>query len=224
MRLIICLLLVLAGGCQRRDPSTANPFRQDDSGFVLLIALDPDLIQRNKNIYEFTNHSIDRYFEDRIGEPNDQLIIAGLSGDRQSLIWQGTPLSLREEFRTPDEFHAMVRARCKPGKDQIHDNLIRALQYVQRHRSVARGRAQSAALFLCDLPSTASPADQQLLDEFVTYIKSGGLVGFYYVSQDAYFHWDNLFRNAGHSWVDIECDAHGRPKLPDFENVRRGFK
>src|SRR6185369_3515131 len=100
-RLILIACLVLLAGCEQRVEQQ-TVFEPDEGEYVLTVVLDLSGSFRqllDEKAWAFLCQVIDRYFEDRIGH-NDKLIIAQLSASERALLWQGTPLELRQEFKS----------------------------------------------------------------------------------------------------------------------------
>lgn len=212
-------------GCAKRDPTVkTGHFEEDDAEFVLLVVLDlsgsfQHLMAEDGVAYDFTLHAIDTYFRGNAGS-NNQLILAQISGTGKSLLWQGTPRNLRQQFPTPKAFRDFLVSRADPAGSLVHDGVAHALRYVTGHRSVAGGKAKSVALILSDMHDTGpdtEQSEQKLMDAFVEYMKHGGGIGLYYVSQDRYFDWQDNFNRSGHSLSVVEMDINGRPRLPILE-------
>src|SRR3977135_2558670 len=108
-RLVIIACAVMFAGCQQRV-ERESVFEPDDGGFVLTVVLDMSSSFRellDDKAWGFLCQLIDRYFEERIGH-NDKLILAQLSNSNRALLWKGTPLELRQEFKSAAEFRKWV--------------------------------------------------------------------------------------------------------------------
>lgn len=222
--IVFCPIFLAVAGCEKRaDQQAAGPFQEDDSSYVLMVVLDlsgsfRELMFDDGAAYQFTTYALDRYFKDRIGT-DDQLILAQLSGEKNTLVWQGTPRQLREQFPTPEKFRRFLQSYAVPGGSVVHDGVSHAVRYLMSHPAVRRGKARSALLVLSDMQDTTGDdgSEDRVLNVLTQYINSGGVAGFYYVGQDEYFTWVDHFTNAGFDTCVVEMDIQGRPKLPVFE-------
>ena len=216
----VLFLSVLIGaivGCERRETADVSPFDQEPSDFVLLIAVDGDYVTDKPKAYELVTRAIDKYFHDRIGG-HDQVIISQLSGNKEPLLWQGTPQHLRQEFPSQESFRSFLASHCDKGS-RINDGIAESLDYVMRTNSVADGKAKTVAMILSDMIDDQPPSkrsDERLMKALIRYAKRGG-IGFYFVNQKRMADIEEKMERAGFRFRTLESDIHGRPPLPNFE-------
>jgi hypothetical protein len=226
--LLLCLVpAVCMPGCTHRNKTTdaMGVIGRDESSFKLMIVMDlsgsfQGLMVDDGHAWRFTMYCVDEYFKSRIGNDNDEIIIAQISGERRSLLWKGTPQRLRQEFSSASKFRDFLRKSASPNGSLVHLGSAHAVKYMTSQKSVQTGQAKSAVLILSDfLDNGPEPetSEQQAMDEFTKYLDMGGQLGLYYIDQDRYFHWRDKFNAAGHDMVPVEVDIQGRPPLPKFE-------
>ena len=131
MKQFIPSLIVLAAvaGCTPRGPVAREEavVLHEERGCVLTILLDlsgsfhEQMIDRGK-AHQFCLAVLDNYFKDRIGE-KDEVVIAQISGTDRALLWQGTPMRLRQDFASPKEFGDFLRARAIPNQSNVLANI-----------------------------------------------------------------------------------------------------
>src|SRR5947209_2637790 len=95
-RLVILAGLLLTVGCtpaqpERGDAPGEPTFNREPYDHVLVLLVDKsgsfrDLMKPGGKGLAFANDAVNHYFRDRAGM-NDHLIVAQLSGNRQSVIW-----------------------------------------------------------------------------------------------------------------------------------------
>ena len=128
---------ILLAGCTKsteQDNAAQVTLGGDDAELIVVIALDlsgsfADLMTRDGKAYEFTMRVVDNYFRNAIGTQN-RIIIAQLSAhDRQALLWDGTPIQLRQDFPSAAEFRTFLLSRSNPAGSRIHDGVADALDY-----------------------------------------------------------------------------------------------
>lgn len=223
--LLVGLVIVAAPGCvPRAERGSESLFPIDESEFVLMLMIDPRVIAegaagRGRQGHELMMRAVDEYFQARIGG-NDKIILAQITGNKHSILWEGTPRALREEFATPEELDQFLQSQVKQQGDFLaHDAIAYGLKYLMRRRSVATGQAMSVMMVLSTMEDTSEDpaAEQRFMDECIKFLEMGGGIGFYFLSQEKYFPLCESFEKAGYPMVPIEADVHGRPGLPNFD-------
>ncbi len=226
MRTALCLTVVLFCGCEPRRQSPADSsstFAHQESQYVLTVLLDMSGSFQHEmtdggKAHRFNMRIIDRYFRERLGS-NDQLIIAQISGDSRSLLWQGTPLQLRKDFPSATAFGEFLRSKTNPQGSLVHDAIASTVDYILADPNVSSGTAKSALFVLSDLADTASSPEskERALQSLAAYGQAGGVVGLYYVDQSLVPEWRTNLRLAGIQESCVEADIVGTPTLPRFE-------
>jgi hypothetical protein len=224
---MVLLCAALLSGCQQRDKSRdqVSSVGRDESNFKLAIVLDlsgsfQHMMLDNGEAWKFTLYCVDAYFKSRIGDEADEVILCQISGEGKSLLWQGSPRRLRQQFPTAQKFRDYLTSKSNPSGSLVHAGVSRALKYVMSQPAVSSGQAKSAVFVLSDFLDNAPDSEateNELMNDFTTYLRTGGQLGLYYIDQDKYFHWREKFNKAGFNMVPVEMDIHGRPPLPNFE-------
>src|SRR3989442_11933800 len=93
--------------------------------------------------YEFTMRVADRYFRNSIGS-NNRLIIAQLSATDRALLWDGTPVQLRQDFPSANEFRQFLLKKSHPAGSRIYDGIADAFEYVLSDQGVASSKTRTA--------------------------------------------------------------------------------
>jgi|GEM_PF-3461272 len=217
------LLLASLAGCERRDSANVSPFQQEPCDYVLTIAIDlsdgfREYMTADGKAYDLILRAIEQYFRDRIGG-HDQIIITGLSGDDEPLLWQGTPQHLRREFPDSNAFRAFLIAHAKPNGCRLNDGIADAIDFTLNTNSVARGKAKTALMILSrmidDQPDQEA-SDARLMKSLTEYAHRG-YIGFYFCSQKRMKDVREKLKKAGIETQTIECGIHGKPPVPSFE-------
>lgn len=219
--LICCLfgaILVFATGCARRDKAAITVFDQEPMKFTLLIAADIDIVKSDPNAYKFVVRALEKYGNDRIGEP-DHVIISQLSGNDRPLLFQGTPQELRRVMPTQQAFRDYLVSRSDPGR-RLSKGLAESFYYLLNSSSVARGGAKPVALVISSMQPAEDedPKDgEQFIEELIRFHRGGGLMSFYFVDQRRWAWVKEQTKKAGIDWVYMEPDPYGNPVLPSFD-------
>lgn len=218
----LCLVLV-ASLCGCRDPNSESAFRQNDE-IDRLVVLVLDLsgsfehkMQKDGIAYKFALDVVDQCFRDSIGS-EDRLILSQISGSSAPILWEGKPLDLRNQFKTPEEFWTFLKTKAVPNQSNVHDGIYRVVDYLMSRPGIANGRTKSAVLVLSDLlDNGASSSFSQMRDTLKVYGSMNGVVGLYYVDQNMQKLWHNLLMQTAIRDFVVEGDFYGKPNLPTLE-------
>src|SRR5438876_8721593 len=150
---LITAALMLAGCTKHTDQDNQQVnLGREDAEYLVVIAVDmsgsfADLMTRDGKGYEFTMRVADRYFRNSIGS-NNRLIIAQLSATDRALLWDGTPVQLRQDFPSANEFRQFLLKKSHPAGSRICDGLADAMACVLTDPSVAGGKTECAVFAL----------------------------------------------------------------------------
>ena len=221
--IVVAIVLMTAAGCEKRREA-AKTLVADDTRYIMTILLDfsgsfEHMMADGGKAYEFALAVLDKYFRDRIGS-DDKLIIAQISGNDRALLWQGTPVQLRQEFSSPQAFAEFLRAKANPGGSLVHEAIARTIEYVNSEPTIANGKWQAALFVLSDMNSNGDKSDskERALAALTEFGKEhGGVVGMYYVDQTLVAPWRQDLRTAGIKEFCVESEIVGKPNLPNLE-------
>ncbi len=213
--IVVCLLL---SGCERRDPAATNPFHNDDTEFVLLIAIDADYVEQNSQPYSFLIYALQTYFDDRQGSNGDEVIFSQL-GSPKPVLWHGKPEDFKRTFPSPDAFREFLASKKEPVSGSVNSGLAFSLDYIAHHPSVSSGQARSVTLVVSDMldPSPSPAADEEAVQSMIRYSKTGGAMGYFFCDQTRMATVRDQMERAGIPFYTLQSDAYGRPPLPSFE-------
>jgi hypothetical protein len=169
--------------------------------------------------YEFALQVVDQYFRDQLGS-NSKVIIAQISNTDRSLLWQGSPHELRQQFPTAAAFREFLRSKNDPSGSRVFESVAQTLDYVTSEPSVSRGKAKSAVFVLSDMLDTSTDSEKSkecALRALANYGQHGGTIGFYYVDQLLVPQWRQYATDAGIKRCCVEADIVGKPSLPCFD-------
>lgn len=223
--IISACLAACVAGCQRRAGQSGDVLRSDDGEYVLTIVIDmsssfQQLMAEDGKAWAFVCQVVDKYFRDRIGR-SDKLILAQLSASDRTLLWQGTPLQLRQDFESASAFRDWLQSRADPDGSRIHEGIVQSVEYTLSDPIVAGGKGKSAVFILSDMVDTAPDgfrAQRLAADALAKVGKNHGVVGMYFVDVKLCHQWRHLLRDAGvpEGHAQVEADIVGRPTLPNF--------
>jgi len=214
-------------GCGPEPERQARPFLQQqkddqEEGYILAIALDcsGSFATQDDKAWNFVCNVLDRYMRDRIGS-SDQVLIAQLSGDNKPLVWQGTPIQLREDFDSADDFRKMLLKRSDPNGSRIHDGCVEVLSHLMSMPGVQSGKKKCVFLALTDFEDNAGDevrSRARLVKSLKAFAQMKGNVGFYYVDQRFVQGWRKDLAEAGYPHFVIQSEIVTNPPIPTFEN------
>lgn len=224
--LLALAIAAFSGGCTRHtekdEPQVS--LGREDAEYLIVIALDlsgsfADKMTRDGKGYEFTMRVNDNYFRNSIGT-NNRIIIAQLSAaNTRALLWDGTPVQMRQQFSTVADFHDFLLKKSHPGGSRLYDGIVDAFDYVLTDPSVAGGKTKCAMFVLSDFDDNQSgpKAEERLAQSLKDFAKTNGVVGFYFLDHFRVPTWRQHLREAGiKQWV-CESEIVAYPPLPSFE-------
>jgi hypothetical protein len=215
--LVACLPLA---GCTPTDQSV---FVERQSEYVLTILLDlsPSFARQlvDGGASNFMEAVLDTYFHHRAGSSDDLIVIAKISGDREALLWQGTPHDLREQFPSPANLREFLLNNRDSSGSRVHEAIVDTLRHILTDPNVASGGAKSALFVLSDMVENA--ADAKATEEDVTRLLSeygtrDGVVGLYFVKQGLVPVWRERLAESGVRFA-VSSEIDRNPPLPCFE-------
>lgn len=230
----ICTLLLSAClGCTPAvertgspSASTASTLDTEPYDCVMVLPIDvsgsmASLMKPGAKGLEFANTAINTYFHSRLGN-NDLLVVSQLSGNRQAVVWQGAPRSLREDFSKFGDLGDAVLSQSNSAGSRIWDGLSDSLEIVMTDPRCWNDRTKVVLIVLSDMENTlidSYSSERRLKDNLKALSKHGGICGLYFVSNEEVVRWRKNMREAGfkdHQYV-VEPRAESKPRLPSFE-------
>ncbi|HYV34819.1 MAG TPA: hypothetical protein VE988_03885 [Gemmataceae bacterium] len=217
---------VLVCGCTKHTDQTDEQISiaREDAECIVVIAIDlsgsfADLMTRDGKAYDFTCRVLDKYFRNSVGT-NNRVIIAQLSATNRALLFDGTPMQLRQRFPTAAEFREFLLSKSDPRGSRIHDGIVDAIEYALSDASVASGKTRMALFALSDFDDNAFEPQQsqrRLADQLKALGRANCVVGFYFLEHFRVPAWRQAFRESGvRHWV-CESEIVAYPTLPSFD-------
>lgn len=218
---------LLVAGCTKHsddlDQRVVSLERENSDGIVL-IAIDlsgsfADFMTRDGKAYEFILRVADGYFRNSIGT-NNRIVIAQLSATDRALLWDGTPVQLRQDFPNADRLRDYLFAKSHPAGSRIHDGVSETLEYAVSDLGVAGGKTRAAVLVLSDFDDNApnpEKSERRLVDSLQAFGRTGGVVGFYFLDHPRVAVWRRHLQASGVKQWACESGIVAYPPLPSFE-------
>jgi len=221
-RRYVSLLLIAASlGLSGCEPPREQVFNDRESEFVATILLDLSgsfVEELSDGGWDFLQTVLEQYFRHRAGSGDDLIIIAKISADTRTLLWQGTPRDLRERFPTPEEFKSFLVQNVDSSGSRVHEAISESLRFTMADQNVASGHARSALLVLSDMVQQpeSEESEEEVTRMLTDYGRCGGVVGLFYVDEELVFPWKERLRQCGVRHT--VCDSSERkPIPPNFE-------
>jgi hypothetical protein len=225
--LLLAMAILITGcGPRRERVSVQRMPLPDQDATTLMIVVDlsgsfQQLMAEDGKAWELTIEAIDKYMRERAGaSPDDQILLANISGARKSLMWQGTPRSFRKDFQTKEKFRNFLQSKADPQGSLVHDGIAHAVEYMSAHPRLQNSNGKSVILICSDMLDNGPEPEKselRLMSALTSYLQKGGVVSIYYCDQLEYAKWRQKFTDAGFASCAIECDFHGKPTLPDLQ-------
>lgn len=223
--LMICVT-VLQLSCQKREITTAPPpFTDETYDYMLAVVLDmsgsfADKMQANNPIaYRFFMRVSENFFVERMGS-DDQIVIAQLSADENTLLWQGKPSSLKKRFPTPEAFSQFLLENSSPSGSRVYSATADTLDYIMDMPGIGE-HTRLLTIVLSDMsnevPEDSREAKARLAQSLQQFSQLNGAIGLYWVDQQFIPEWKQHFRDAGIEHYRIECAIVDDPELPHFD-------
>jgi hypothetical protein len=218
----LCLLLLISG-CHPRLDISESIITPHEGEYLVSILIDlsgsfSEMMATDGHAYDFLLQILDRYFRDRIGT-NDQIVISQISGGtNRSLLWQGTPVELRQRFPTADAFRVFLLSKADAAVSRVYDALSQTVEYTMSDSNVVSGKAKSAVFCLTDMLDTSvDQSKERAVKALNDYGRMGGVVGIYFCEQGQVAEWRQILTDAGIRNSCVEPEFVGHPKLPSFD-------
>lgn len=182
---VLFLVFLMVDGTQKVPDE--SPFVDDrEYEIVVVVAIDLSgsylpLLADQGRAWEFLQRVLDRYMR---GNGRQKLVIVQLSGNRDVLIFDGTPDLLRREFPTPAEFKAFLHKRADPNGSRLTDGMTDAINYSLNIPGLTP-QSKVITLFLTDYEDNLSaPGGEGRLMQAIGSLgkRPGSAVGFYFVT------------------------------------------
>jgi len=223
----LCVVGLVLGlvGCERYVEVDSSPLAVEDREYILAIILDTSksfsqrMFGDNGTGYKFFLRTSDQLFRDRMGEDHS-ILISQLSAEERTLLWEGTPLSLRKRFRSSDSLREFIEQHSNPSGSRAYAAVADTLEYIYELPGVSEGRTKVCVLVLSDmLDNSPTPQEdrQRLIAALSQFGQTNGCIGFYWVDQTCLRDCRQCLTDAGIGNYVIEAGVVDEPKLPSFE-------
>ena len=218
--------LAAVPGCEKcQEDKQSSPLVVQDTEFLLVIVLDVSgsfieyVNEDSGKAYYYILSLIDKFFRNRLGS-DDKIVLAQLSATDKSLLWDGSPRTLRQSFPDAKAFRKFMLERSNPNGSRVHDGIADALDYVMDYPGVAAAKTKSAIFVLSDMDDNFPNPEQskaRLVKALSDYSCIGGAIGIYWCDQSLVPVWRKHLRQSGiRSWV-VESEIVADPTVPSFD-------
>ena len=220
---MIALSLIVLVGCERRveeDRPSLIPVQEVDYLLAIVVDTSGSLFKTDGPAYEFMMKTVERFFRHRIGA-TDRIVISALSAGDQAPIWDGSPRTLRREFRDAQAFRDFILSNSKAGPTRVHDGITETIEYVMDYSGVASGRTKTGLCILSNMADTLPDSEEskeKLLKTLVEYHKLGGQMVFYWVDHKTSAKWRKDLKEAGLTTFPVESEIAREIAVPNFDN------
>ena len=149
-----------------------------------------------------------------------RLVMTQVSGVGNTLLWEGTPRQLRQQFATAKDFRRFVLDK-KAGKPEAIKGLVTTTKYLLNHEALDNPDCKPALFIISDAQDQREYAETfkdcaELAKNFTKISSRKGVCGWYFVD-DANLDWaKEIVQRSGFSDYRVEADIVRRPSVPRF--------
>jgi hypothetical protein len=223
MRTYFIITVLFLAGCEPTGEARHGIIASEESRFKFALVIDmtgsfAEFMADQGKAHQVLLEVVDRYFRDTIGS-HDRIIIAQISAKQPALIWDGTPLELRQQF-DPQKFAAFLRGHSDPNASPVHEALAETLEYLMADPAVATGKTKPIVLVLSDMQDTSpttTELKERLLRDLRNFGKLDGTFAIYFCDQQLASRWKKGLADAGVKHLLVESGIVTTPSLPSFE-------
>lgn len=197
-------------------------FAKDETEYHVGIVVDlsgsfEKLMATDGEAWQFALMLFDQVFKDRVG--GDRIVISTITGDKNVIRFDGTPLELRRRFQTPEEFAAFLKSKPIPGNSPICHTIANTVEYMMG--STTNRKAKFALFALSDMHDDGNDEKAELRMNFqlMKLAAAGGAIGVYYIGgEEVLRNWNQRLPQYGFRDGHWKTSIIGvRPPLPRFE-------
>ncbi len=229
--LFLVLLIVSAAlvGCtpvaDKGGPdATPSPLAREPYDYALLVAVDKSgsfdaLMKPGGKGLAFLNDTVDHYFRGRLGN-NDCLIVTQLSGNRQAILWQGSPKQLRTEFASSTDWAEFLDKKAAGGGSRVWDGLSDTLELAMTDPYIWNGKTKVVLIGITDMENNlvdSYTAEKRLTDNLKAFAAKGGTAGLYFVGVNETTLWRRKLGECRFRDFVVEPSVAANPRRPSFE-------
>jgi len=223
---LAALLLGLAGRMQRRVEKEQTPFERPpiDGHLSIIIDLSGSFrthLARDGRAFGHLMQVVQAYFQAGAGQGrHDRLLLAQISGSRETILFEGTPREFQEAYASPDDLRRQALARSDPSGSRVHDTIADTVQHVLGSDGVRPGKTRLALLVLSDMEDTAGTAGtpERLARGLQDFARAGGVIGLHWLPQSGVQPWRAFLTRCGFApgRACVTADFHPSAPLPKF--------
>ncbi|QDV61990.1 hypothetical protein Mal65_11180 [Crateriforma conspicua] len=227
----ICFIVVTAAvamvGCVKAVRTSERPAfeRQElDGCMAILIDMSGSFADAwEERAYELFIELSESYFTEAMGT-NNRLVISQLSGNDRVVVFEGAPVDLTRQFRSPEELNQFLKKKSDPSRSRVYASVSETLDYLSSMDGVTE-RTRLMTVVMSDLRDSESDQEkrnrigQEMVESMNDYRNRGGALALYFVASDEVPRWKDILDRAGflESQYVIQNELTRRPQLPRFD-------
>ncbi len=220
-------LLVISSGCIENPPmDQQKPFEVQELDAALSIVVDQSgsfCGEWDDRAYDLFLELMDQFFTTSMGGET-RVVIAQLSGNENTILFEGRPGELRSRFHSPAELSAFLHEHADGGGSHVYQATADTLNYVGSLQGVTEN-TRLLTVILSDMQDNQldrqarQQSGSELLEALKDYQQRGGALALYFVADDEIDRWHRILKTAGFEpgMYLIENDIVENPQLPRFD-------
>ena len=221
---IVSLVALTIVGCEAAQETEQPAIQPHNRKDILAILFDTSgsfyslMFGSDARAYRFCASSADRFFRDKLGDESS-IVLSQLSANDRPLLWEGSPMELRQKFPDPEAMRRFVQGSSDPNGSRLYGGLADTLTYINNLPGVSTGETRVCVLVVSDMEDNAPTQEEdrkRLVEAIRRFGKAKSCMGFYYVSPQELSHCRDIVQEAG-SMAIVECGIVETPQLPTFD-------
>jgi hypothetical protein len=222
LRLVV--VFIVFTGCEEYVAVDVPKIAVVERDYILAFVLDTSgsftykMFDGDEIAYKFFLRSTDQFFRNGAGNHANRVLISQLSGNSRTLLWEGSPLALRNQFQTSAAIKQFVVERSDPAASRVYGALADTLNYLVELPGVRDGKTELCVLVLSDMLDTTSAEEERNMQEALgRFAKTNSAIGFYWVDQFRLNDCRKWLVDAGVKDFIVEGEFVADPSLPFSE-------
>jgi hypothetical protein len=190
---------------------------------VLVVLVDEsgsfkELMKPDGAATKFLYDTVDHYFQARLASDQDLLIVAQLSGNRQALLFQGSPRDFRQRYSSAATFSQELERRSSGGGSRIYDGISDSIEFILNDPNLAT--AHLCLIILSDMEQNLQDGyttNQRLENNLKAFVQRKGVMGIYFAEPQECIKWRQKLQKLSMRDFVVEASIHENPRRPKFE-------
>lgn len=176
-------------------------------------------MERDDAAFKHVLALVDTFNRQTVGS-EARLVVTQISGVGDTLLWEGTPRQLRQQFATAKDFRRFVLGN-QAGKPESIKGLVKTTKYLLNHEAMDNPDCKPALFIISDAQDQREYAETfkdcaELAKNFTKISQLKGVCGWYFVDHTNLDWAKEIVERSGFRDFRVEADIVRRPSVPSF--------